>query len=288
MSLLSNNSKPSSIDPHALLTAHQEGRDRGARIVSVMCGVPGVARAVWGGWLVRRPVPGAPSGRCVVPPGPSRTEAGRALAFASGADSLPVLSAPEPDAFAEAFSTLRALAEEAPSRPLGLVTDPLSVQKFLQENPDGSEHRVRLRQALLGGLVVLDRQVESLLDNTVLRHDERPLYRSDHEQILHKLLVHDGRVPEAFQSNHKVPGGSAKRYEVDLWCAALKLALEVDGGQHVSNDRQRRKDAERDADLAAAGILTVRVHAAEVISDPSTVLSYVRSRIETRRTEIAP
>lgn len=39
------------IDPMALLTAHQEGRSRGVRIVSVICGERPKARAMWGRWL---------------------------------------------------------------------------------------------------------------------------------------------------------------------------------------------------------------------------------------------
>jgi len=261
------------------------------RIVSVICGFPGVARATWGRWLAHRAAeavaPGGGPLRSIVPPGPTPAALRRAVAFADrGEPPTPVLAVPEPEDVPEAFASLRGLASESAGRALGLITEPVNVMKFLQDGAGDAEAQAELRQALVGGLVVLDQHVESVLDQSVLRQDERPLYRSDHEQILHKLLVHDGAIPEDFQTNHRVRARSAKRYEVDLWCETLRLALEVDGGQHVSNDRQRRRDAERDADLAGAGILTVRVHASEVISDPSTVLSYVRSQIETRRTEM--
>ncbi len=85
--------------------------------------------------------------------------------------------------------------------------------------------------------------------------------------------------------NYRLQVGTDRRYEVDLWCEALQFALEVDGGQHVSNTAQRTRDARRDAELAAAGIVTVRIHAAELISDPSQVMAFIRHRIQTRRQE---
>lgn len=75
------------------------------------------------------------------------------------------------------------------------------------------------------------------------------LYRSDHEEILHKLITLDKRIPEDFASNVRVRGASGKNYEVDLWSQELRLALEVDGAHHVSNANQRNRDIARDLDL---------------------------------------
>ena len=48
---------------------------------------------------------------------------------------------------------------------------------------------------------------------------------------------------------------------VDFYCAALRLALEIDGPIH---DDQRHYDLARDATLAAAGVLTIRLRADQV------------------------
>ena len=50
-------------------------------------------------------------------------------------------------------------------------------------------------------------------------------------------------------------------YIVDLYCAELWLAVEVDGGVH---DGCRDEDAQREADLAARGLRIVRLRNADV------------------------
>jgi very-short-patch-repair endonuclease len=55
-------------------------------------------------------------------------------------------------------------------------------------------------------------------------------------------------------------------YVLDFFCASARLCIEVDGGSHGFGDRPQR-DARRDAWLRAQGIRTLRLAAAEVISD---------------------
>ena len=63
-------------------------------------------------------------------------------------------------------------------------------------------------------------------------------------------------------------------YVLDFYCAELALGIEVDGGVHRTADA-RTYDAERDAVIAEAGILLVRVAAEAVETDADQVLREV-------------
>ena len=59
-------------------------------------------------------------------------------------------------------------------------------------------------------------------------------------------------------------------YVLDFYCAAAKLAIEVDGSAHDFGDRPRRDDA-RMARLNSEGIEVLRIPAKEVLVDPDEV-----------------
>ena len=59
-------------------------------------------------------------------------------------------------------------------------------------------------------------------------------------------------------------------YVLDFYCAAEKLAVEIDGEAHDRGDRPRR-DAMRDAWLEQQGISVLRIAAAEVLASPSDI-----------------
>ncbi len=61
------------------------------------------------------------------------------------------------------------------------------------------------------------------------------------------------------------------RVVLDFYCAAHKLAVEVDGGIHDTAP-QAERDAERTRFLAGMEIRVVRVHNDEVLTDITTVL----------------
>ncbi len=257
------------------------------RLISTICGAPGVGRGVWGRWLATRSGGGTAGHGGVVAPNPTAADASRALGFGAVGPDDPLLFVPAAAQLAEALVAARTCAEAQAGRPTAVVADPEAVTDLLLGAVSVGDDPVAARRVLIGGLVVLDRDVEAVLDRSVLHADERPLYRSDHERVLHTLLINDGTITEPITINQRVRGHSTKSYEVDLWCAELALAIEVDGAQHISCERQRRRDAARDADLAARAIRTVRVHAAEVMSDPTAVLAYVRDQLQRRRRERA-
>ncbi len=68
-------------------------------------------------------------------------------------------------------------------------------------------------------------------------------------------------------------------YVLDFYCPAAQLCVEVDGWGHNMGDQPLR-DERRDAWLAAQGIATVRIPAAEVLADPDDVAdSVVRAAV---------
>ena len=65
-----------------------------------------------------------------------------------------------------------------------------------------------------------------------------------------------------------------KPYVVDFYCAAARLAIEVDGIVHDMGDRPQRDD-KRDAEIRNKGYTIVRLAAADVLRDPAEAAASV-------------
>jgi very-short-patch-repair endonuclease len=80
---------------------------------------------------------------------------------------------------------------------------------------------------------------------------------------------------------HRFAGHKFKRqhpigpYIVDFVCFGSRLIIEVDGGQHLENER----DAKRDAWLQAQGFVVVRVWNNDVLSRTEAVLDLLAERL---------
>ena len=59
-------------------------------------------------------------------------------------------------------------------------------------------------------------------------------------------------------------------YVVDFYCAAKRIAFEIDGIAHNMGDRPQR-DIRRDAELHAFGIEVIRIPAADVLQDVDAI-----------------
>lgn len=71
----------------------------------------------------------------------------------------------------------------------------------------------------------------------------------------------------------QVPCG---RYVLDFYCHELRLAVELDGGQHLES----AWDLERDSWLAGQGIRVVRFWNHDVLARPEIVLEALRLSVE--------
>ena len=71
---------------------------------------------------------------------------------------------------------------------------------------------------------------------------------------------------------------SAGPYILDFYCPKLKLAIELDGGQHAQDARQTY-DAERSAYLKSQGIDVLRFWNNEVLQDTDSVLAVIAQKI---------
>jgi very-short-patch-repair endonuclease len=76
-----------------------------------------------------------------------------------------------------------------------------------------------------------------------------------------RLRRRDGGGP-AFRRQHPVGP-----YVLDFYCAQVRLAVEVDGQGHLT-DEQIDHDQSRDAWLRAKGIAVMRIQAARIMADP--------------------
>ncbi|HEY3812447.1 MAG TPA: DUF559 domain-containing protein [Caulobacteraceae bacterium] len=68
-------------------------------------------------------------------------------------------------------------------------------------------------------------------------------------------------------------------YVIDFYCAAAKLAIEVDGGVHET-EPQSSHDHSRDQYLIRHGVRTLRVSSALVMGDPERVIAKLKLWIE--------
>jgi very-short-patch-repair endonuclease len=74
---------------------------------------------------------------------------------------------------------------------------------------------------------------------------------------------------QSFRRQH--PAGP---YVLDFYCPALRLAIELDGGQH-NFDAEAARDVQRDAWLKARGVTVLRFWNSDVIENMTGVLERI-------------
>jgi very-short-patch-repair endonuclease len=67
-------------------------------------------------------------------------------------------------------------------------------------------------------------------------------------------------------------------YIVDFYCPKAKLVIELDGGQHCSNEG-KEKDAQRDAYLAHSGLKVLRFSDTAVFENLEGILEEIWGRL---------
>ncbi len=86
-----------------------------------------------------------------------------------------------------------------------------------------------------------------------------------------------GRLLDAqFRRQHPVGP-----YVLDFYCASARLAVEVDGYAHATEDRPER-DERRDAWLAGHGIVTLRLPADLVLNDMDAAVRTIAAALDQR------
>ena len=73
-------------------------------------------------------------------------------------------------------------------------------------------------------------------------------------------------------------------YIVDFYCHRAKLVVELDGGQHYTEEG-RRRDNSRDHFLQGLGLTTIRFSDREVFENLDGVIDVVMRRLKSRQAE---
>ena len=87
------------------------------------------------------------------------------------------------------------------------------------------------------------------------------------------------RRPGGFKFRRQHPAGL---FVLDFFCAEAKLAIEIDGFSHETEDRNRR-DRRRDEWLDRQGIVTLRLSAGDVTRDPDGSVEMIVAGCAARR-----
>jgi len=96
---------------------------------------------------------------------------------------------------------------------------------------------------------------------------------TDAERRLWRALRRDQLNGLSFRKQHPIGP-----YTIDFYCSRLRLAVEVDGGQHAAQRKQA--DDRRTRCLAEKGITVVRYWNNDVLSNLEGVLSDLVAHIE--------
>jgi len=67
-------------------------------------------------------------------------------------------------------------------------------------------------------------------------------------------------------------------YIVDFYCPAVKIVIEIDGGQHFENDNLK-KDKERDRYLSSLGLKVLRFNNLEVLKNKEGVYQRILEEV---------
>jgi very-short-patch-repair endonuclease len=99
---------------------------------------------------------------------------------------------------------------------------------------------------------------------------------TDAEQHLWRLLRNRRLTGHKFRRQHPIPP-----YVLDFYCHAKKLAIELDGGQH-NTDEARAHDEIRTRFLASRGIHVLRFWNDAVLTETDAVLEAIHKALTAR------
>jgi very-short-patch-repair endonuclease len=120
------------------------------------------------------------------------------------------------------------------------------------------------------------------VEQSLARRRELRKRATEAEQVLWRAIRGRQLLGVKFRRQHSVGP-----YFVDLYCAEHALAVELDGGQHFTEEG-KAYDERRTAYLAAQGIRVVRFSDSDLFEEPSGVLEALRMALEERPLTAAP
>jgi very-short-patch-repair endonuclease len=90
-----------------------------------------------------------------------------------------------------------------------------------------------------------------------------------------------------FLLNHElpIPFAGRSRMEVDFYCEAARLVIELDGAQHLADADAYRRDREKDALLQEQGYFVLRFLAEDLARNLGTILDAVLRVLANRLSE---
>jgi very-short-patch-repair endonuclease len=254
------------VEPDTLLDIHDRLRRDGIALATIVVSrTVGEARAFWCEWMRERE-------RVVVIAPSMRAASGIAALNAKA----PHLTPPSVGLLFAGPATLALAAamEAARYRSSLPVAVPLSTEALATEI--GSPAMLTpILGDILKGLVPLSIEDGRILDVVASRPSTAPLLRSAFEGVLYYLLEARHETQGKFQPNVRIKRTDDQGVdEVDLVAASVKLAIEIDGGQHATWEHTRR-DQQKDARLKGLGYEILRFDAKAVATQPSEVWSKV-------------
>lgn len=132
----------------------------------------------------------------------------------------------------------------------------------------------------LQGLVPVD-AAERHVIQSISAARKVPFLRGPCEGILFHMLEARDETRGRFAPNARVPGRTKRSHELDLFCEAARLVIEIDGREHEI-PRRKRMDEDKQRDLEAAGYRVERFTNHAVIHDPVAVWRDIADMISRR------
>lgn len=204
------------------------------------------------------------------------------LALAGDPPPLLVRPAGSPEALVDVVHALYSFSESAPQADIALALDEGALHRLQSILPE------RIVSVLMEGLIkVRPRRPpgasRATAGNTI-EYDPEQFARSRAELSLFELLQRRPRTRGLFRLNRVVHGSDGSgAMEIDLLCASLRIALEVDGYHHFRDAEAYRRDRRKDLRLQESGHLVVRVLASDIDRNPEHVLETIERAVENRR-----
>lgn len=231
-------------------------------------------------WLPQPPVLGLATNE------PDADVLRHALALVTDAPRLPVLLCIHESALARVRAHLSergrvllaqgiiALSSDAPS---DVIEGTPSAPKAKATETSASVGEDKLARAIAAA-----REAATRGDDAAHEHASRA--RSLAEQRLFELLQADPATRALFVLNGRLPFTfGPNRAEIDLVCAELRVAVEVDGYHHFQDSDAYRRDRRKDVLLQHQGYLVSRHLADDVHERPGEVVRAIRELVQRRQ-----